>query len=297
MRRTLVTCLIAVFAGDYSVTGQVRTQSTTETVRTSSSSTTTKSIDVDLFWGHKSTEKKLAEHGPVFSSLFNMSEFDILAFAKGDWPAVLDYELTPGTVGFLMLFSEGVDPFYFRLSGPGRQIQKFVLPQRFGPKPRISRYSIRVWQDQPGATTPAPFSIYGVGAGPRAVGSVNIDQLRFAPAVVYAGQDKAQYSFRARKSFDRVAAEFVRVSLTRPGGPIYAQEVGAKEYKNVKQEVPFRDTWDAKPGKEFKPLNKQDKAEGQFKLHVRAWLKSEKEGDWLAAWSDDLVDIRRGPGK
>lgn len=111
--------------------------------------------------------------------------------------------------------------------------------------------------------------------------------------MVHAGQEKAEYGFRAKKPFDRVEAGFIRVGLAKAGGPIYAQSVGAKENRNVKQDVPFHDTWDGKPGKEFKPLNKQDKAEGQFKLHVRAWLKSEKEGDWLAAWSDDIVEIVR----
>jgi hypothetical protein len=277
------------------VDGQVgRTETVTQTIRTESWSTTT---SFGISWGEKSNEKKLAERGPTFAPLFSMSEFDIIAFAKGEWPAVLDYELSPGSVGFLMVFSDGIDPFYFRLGGLGRQLQTFALPQRFGAKPRISRYSIRVWQDQPGATAPAPFSVYGIGAGPRAVGSVNIDQLRFTPALVHAGQDKAEYSFRAKKPFDRVEADFVRVGLARLGGPIYAQSVGAKEHRNVKQEVPFRDTWDGRPGKEFKPLNKQDRAEGQFKLNVRAWLKSEKEGDWLAAWSDDIVEIRRTAGK
>jgi hypothetical protein len=196
---------------------QTQTTTVTRTVRTTTWSTTSTTIDIGVFW-QKSNEKKLAEKGPVFSTLFNMSEFDIVAFAKGAWPAVLDYELAPGSVGFLMLNSDGVNPFYYRLSGPGRRMETLVLPQQFGPNPRISRYSIRVWQDQPGVTTPALFAIYGIGAGPRAVGSVNIDQMRFAPAVVLAGQDKAEYTFRARKPFDRVAAEFVRVGWPAPEG-------------------------------------------------------------------------------
>jgi hypothetical protein len=294
MRQRLIAAALVV-AAQTGATAQLRqTGTVTQTVRTTTWTRTITTVDVGVSFGGKSSEKKLAEKGPIVAPLFSMSEFDIIAFAKGSWPAVLEYELAPGTVGFLMLSSDGVDSFYYRLAGPGRQLQTFTLPQRFGAKPHISRYSIRVWRDQPGIATAAPFSIYGIGAGPRAVGSVNIDQLRFSPAVVHAGQERAEYGFRARKPFDRVEAGFIRVGLANAGGPIYAQSIGARDHKNIRQDVPFHDTWDGKPGKEFKPLNKQDKAEGQYKLHVRAWLKSEKEGDWLAAWSDDIVEILRG---
>jgi hypothetical protein len=284
---------VAIAAQTGSFGEQRSVETVTQTVRTQTWSSSVTTVDVGVIFGSKSAEKKLAERGPTFTPLFSMSEFDIIAFARGSWPAVLDYELAPGTVGFLMLFSEGVNPFYYRLSGPGRQVQTFTLPQRFGARPRISRYSIRVWQDQPGPAAPASFAIYAIGAGPRAVGSVNIDQLTFSPAIVHAGQERAEYGFRARRPFDRVEAGFVRVGRAVAGGPIYAQSVNAKDHKNVKQDVPFHDSWDGKPGKEFRPLSKDDKADGQYKLHVRAWLKSEKEGDWLAAWSDDIVDIVR----
>src|ERR1700730_17625639 len=74
--------------------GQVRrTETVTQTIRTETWSTTS---SFGITWGEKSNEKKLAERGPTFPPLFSMSEFDIIAFAKGEWPAVLDYELSPG---------------------------------------------------------------------------------------------------------------------------------------------------------------------------------------------------------
>jgi hypothetical protein len=192
-------------------------------------STTTVDIDIfSTFRRNKSPEKILTEKGPQFPLVFNMSSFQVVGFAKGNWPMVLDYELLPGTLGLVTVTSEGIEPYYYRLDPqlPGRQLIRLQLPARFGNPPRIGTYSVGAFADAAGELQPAMFRVYGIGAGERAVGSIALEDLKFGPPEIFPQRkdrdNKASYSFHPKNPFDKFTAEFVRVGLS--GGRIFTAD-------------------------------------------------------------------------
>jgi hypothetical protein len=221
-----------------------------------------------------------------------MSAVQIVGFVKGDWPAVLDHELQPNALALLTVNSEGAESYYFRLdpSRAGRQLITLKLPARFGSPPRIGLYTISVFQDAPGELTPAGFHIYGIGAGPRAVGSVALEELHFTPQqVAPQRKEKALYSFRSKNHFNKVSAEFVKVEYH--GKIIIARMVNSEPLKGVEPRAePYTGQWDGKAGKEAAE-NKGKISQGTHLLQIRAWVGDPKVADWVAVWSSDIVRV------
>jgi hypothetical protein len=85
------------------------------------------------------------------------------------------------------------------------------------------------------------------------------------------------YSFHAHSSFNGVRAEFVLTEL-RNGHVVVEKDQEAK-LPPVPQDESPRQTWVAK-GKT-----------GEHMLEIRAWRGLENGGDWVVAWSPDIVDV------
>ncbi|MFN0121245.1 MAG: hypothetical protein ACKV2V_12165 [Blastocatellia bacterium] len=253
--------------------------------------------------------KELEKKGPHFPDRYLMNSFSVQGFVKGGWPLVIDYELqTPGIV-LLIVEADGADPFFYRLdSTPGRKLlggsrnnPTIRLPATFGDRPRVGRYSIRAFSDNTGPMQPIYLRFFGLGAGPRAIGSVAIDQLRFQPGTIVHGGSgqprEASYSFRARSDFDKARAEFYRVGKTCPPGgapgaanapcSIFSEKVrDGKEWGGINREETRGDKWDGKPD------GRINRVSMQHQFCVRAWMKSAKEGDWVISCSGELVEVR-----
>ncbi|HEY6291394.1 MAG TPA: hypothetical protein VI455_07525 [Terriglobia bacterium] len=229
----------------------------------------------------------LDEEGPQFASAFSMSRFDVAAFVKGNWPMVLYYELDrPGAVQ-VRVEAEGVQPLLLRLEAPdtSRHMEVMRIPARFGARTAAARYSVQV-ESAPYSTAPR-LRVYGFGAGPRAVGSIHIDRLRFDPGDIRPEQhEEASYSFHARADFEKAAAEFLRVGL------VNGEIMTVRANRDVIEDGIRRDA--SKSGN----WNGEDRAKrislGQHLLQVRAWESREPNGDggdWVAAWSDNAVRV------
>lgn len=228
--------------------------------------------------------KNLNERGPQFQPVYSMSAFAVQGFVRGNWPMLLDYELEPASFALLTVVAERVEPFYYRLDGTkiGRHLDIIRLPERFGGRVQVGLFFVRAMKDHLGEVEPAHLHVYGIGAGDRAVGSVAIDQLSFTPATIRSGQAKATYSFHARNDFPKTEAEFHRVGLYK--GQIVATRVGSHRIGAVRRGASKSSEWDGKNEK-GKP------SPGQHIFQVRAWWKADDGGDWVAAWSEDLVAV------
>jgi hypothetical protein len=154
----------------------------------------------------------------------------------------------------------------------------FRLPPNFGTQLQTAVYQIRAIPAA-GASTPAPrLRTYGLGAGDKAVGSVAIDQLTFQPPTIHPqAREVANYSFHAHSAFDGVRAEFIFTTLYN--GSLLVQKDQEEKLSPVPEGMRAGGTWEGK-GKG-----------GEHMLQIRAWRGLENGGDWVVAWSPDIVDV------
>jgi hypothetical protein len=96
--------------------------------------------------------------------------------------------------------------------GSDHNLLKLQLPAKLGDTLSPALFLVRGVKDQPGAPELGRINVFGLGAGPRAVGSVAIDQVDFTPGTVSLGKKQsARFSFYSRSDFNRVSAEVLRV--------------------------------------------------------------------------------------
>lgn len=233
---------------------------------------------------------QLAQSGPQFPAQFSMSCAPVQGFVRGGWPVVIDYQ--PSGVGEVVLeiHTVGSDqPHVVPLdSGARRQIVTLDLPQSLGATPQLGLFLVRsVKKDGKNA---GGLQLFGLGAGPRAVGSVAIDQVDFQPGTMRVSQkQKASYSFYSRSDFNRGVVEILRVqrgvdeikvtlarSTPLPVGINRGTWVGKKEQL----------TWDGLDGNNHI-------SSGPHLLQVRAWLNAQDDRDWVAAWSLSTVVVSK----
>ena len=248
------------------------------------------SVDLSrLFGGQKKAPdlpKMLDKEGPQFPDVYNMSDFSIEAYAKGNWPMVIDFELEQQSVVLLTIMMEGVEPFYYHLNGNtlARHQEKLTIPTRFGDAAKPATYSIRGLSAVVGEAKPVFLRLFGIGAGPKAVGSLKIDELRFQPGKIRPQQkEKASFSFHSHEDFTKAEAEFWQVGRIA-NGPIIPRRVDVEKIKNiVRRDERVSSSWQGKGN--GKPVT------GQFQLQVCAWVEGRDGGDWATALSPELVIV------
>jgi hypothetical protein len=223
---------------------------------------------------------KLSANGPQFPDIVHMSTFQVTGFVEGGWPLVIDYEAQPGTYAVLTIVTQGAQPYSVQLPvsvDGGRRIEIMELPVAvLGRERKIGEFTVRA--------TGGPYDdrlrylrIYGFGCGKKAVGSVAIDQLHFSPQAISASQSKAQISFHVHTDFNKSNAEFMQVALVDDclEGKIF-DDMSIK--KHLFEGDHFGDTWNGKKAHQ-----------GQIQFRVRGWMTGENGGDWVSAFSPDLV--------
>jgi hypothetical protein len=224
-----------------------------------------------------------------------MSAMPIQAVVKGGWPLVIDFEQrSPGRVN-LQVSAEGADIITYRLDsyGLGRHLVQFQLPQEvLGNELRPALIGITAATDAQSRDTLRDFRLYGLGAGPRAVGSVAIEKVGFEPPRVNpASGQTAKYRFFSKSDFKRVSAEFMRVFDRADGSQlIYVTEQPITQGVRSEQWVgmPQPLAWNGR--------DQQNQLSGGFHLlQVRVW--DDQRGDWVAAWSETKVLILEQPDK
>jgi len=228
-----------------------------------------------------SVREQLNRDGPQFPESLRMSDFHATGFARGGWPVVVDYDAEPGAYVLLTIVTQNAPPAEAVLAAPqtGRRLQLLRLPTEFGTSLKSASFSLTATASR---TDPAPryLRIYGFGCGPKAVGSVAIDQLQFGPQAVTSSQPDAHFGFHTHTAFDKMKAEFMQVALVDNSieGQLFDER---KINRRVAEGESVNDQWSAKKAKP-----------GQIQFRVRGWMTVHTDsdgGDWVSAFSPDLI--------
>jgi hypothetical protein len=150
-----------------------------------------------------------------------MNNLHVTGFVQDGWPIAIEYAL-PGMIEARCSITTNRKKGEFALppTDGARRIVLARIPSGYSEKPGVAGYWIRL------DASPLPVNssgwpglrIYGVAAGPHAVGSVGIDQVSFAPtdkAIRVSAGDIALYGFHSHSDFDSVIAEFCLSLPTR----------------------------------------------------------------------------------
>jgi hypothetical protein len=233
----------------------------------------------ELIHHHNAAPEHFGKEGPKLAREFDMTNFTVEGLVGPNWPVVLDFMLdAPGAVQVDITAADGRTFRQILPAQPNRRgYQIFRTPANFG-----STVQRAVFQVQsislPVSSTPSPLRTYGMGAGERAVGSVAIDQLTFQPSTIHPKSNEvATFGFHAHSAFNAVRAEFIMTSLYN--GHILVQQDQEEKLSPIPEGERARGTWAGK-GKA-----------GEHMLQVRAWRGLENGGDWVVAWSPDIVEV------
>jgi hypothetical protein len=236
-------------------------------------------VIAEIFAHRPPSPEKLGREGPKLANSLDMSAFTVTGLARGNWPVAVDFLLSePGTVEVDVVIPHQPS-FHASLTNTvnTRGIAIFRLPQNFTDGPKTA-----VWQfhfASARGVNPAPgLRVYGIAVGDHAVGSVAIDQLTFLPAEVHPKvKEVATYGFHAHSAFDGADADFVFTAMQN--GHVLAQKDKEQTLNSISAGAQDSRTWSANG----KP--------GQHMLEVRAWRGLPNGGDWVVAWSPDIVDV------
>jgi hypothetical protein len=241
----------------------------------------------------------LDKQGPQLTPLFSMSSLAVMGFSRGNWPVAIDYVLEQDSLLLVVISPEGEKPLIYRLEGKkGHWVTKIQIPPVVGDQLRVSQYLVQTLDDSVGQVSPSHVHIHGIAAGPKAVGSIGIDQVNFAPGSIRLAQhQKAQFSYHSISDFDDTEVSFVRVAKSNTG-EIVAAGVGSKSMGSIAQNHVKNGDWDGsiKTGdfvKDFSPELQQWllAPHGQHVLEVRAWLRKNHGGDFVTALSETIVAV------
>lgn len=230
--------------------------------------------------------QSLLENGPELPVSYPDGSFSVRGFTRDDWPIVVDFEPQPGTVTQLeVTVGNGRDAARRTMildpdGSRGRQVVRVEMPASGAPVPTPATYFISsvpiaaLDTDRPASAQAAPLQIYGVGGGPRAVGSVAIEQVAFARADV-----GARFSFFAKSEFSQVRAQVQQ--LRRSGDKTEIVPVFDARGSNLsvgRQTGTWPGTASGSPAP----------SRGAHRLQVTGWFTTD-DRSWVAALAPDLV--------
>lgn len=244
----------------------------------------------------------LDKKGPQLPMLYSMSSFTFTGFTKGGWPIAVDYVVPQDSLVLFVVTPEGQPSITYRLAGKaGHWIVKLAIPNSVGSELLVAHYSLQTLdgKDVPGPVAPASIYVHGVAAGPKAVGSIGIDHVVFQPGnIVKAQSQKAQYSYHSISDFDDTEVSFVRLGKSG-GGEVRAAAVASKSMGNIAQDHVKNGDWDGSVDKKLVKTYKNPELQqwlqspnGHHALQIRAWLRKNHGGDFVAAISDTLVTVQ-----
>jgi hypothetical protein len=228
------------------------------------------------------TPQELDANGPRFPELQKIGHYQVQGYAAAGWPFAVDIDTEPGTRTWLEVRYQGSkQKEIVDLTRPhgGRRMEVIHLPGTPGAV-GIARYSIRSGLPR-GRRKPLyrEFKIYGIGAGPNAVGSLYVSVTNFGPAQA-ANPVNVSWAVSAERKFQKSLIEVLRVPDRKKGkytlvaqGPI---ELGLRRRANG--------SWGALP-------MKAAVGPGTYELQVRAWLTGAGGGDWTGAYAPGQVRI------
>lgn len=241
----------------------------------------------------------LDKKGPQLGLLYSLSSLSVMGFSRGGWPVAIEYELEQDSLLLVIISPEGQRPLIYRLEGKkGHWLTKLQIPPAIGNEPHVSQYLVQTLNDGVGQLSPSHVHIYGIAAGPKAVGSIGIDHVNFAPGNIRLLQhERAQFSYHSISDFDDTQVSFVRVAKTS-SGEIVAGVVADKDMGSILQDHVKNGNWDGAVKtedirKNFPPQFQSWVLDphGQHLLLVRAWLRRDHGGDFVFAHSQTMVTV------
>ena len=234
----------------------------------------------------RSDAGKLKKEGPRFVDTYPVGSFAIHGFARDGWPVVLDYRPQPNTVTTLaVVFGEDkvasvvVDPDGLG----GRSLIKIQTPALgWAKKEKPADYVVSSVY-RPGtsmAGQAAPLDVYGIGGGPRAVGSVAVEKLLFRPV---PGDPAAPVAFQynAKSPFNKVRSEVVR--FDNDGSQIRLTRVMQADARDTAVGL-HSGTWSGLAEKSH------ERSVGAHRFQVRAWFTSDDKS-WVGAVAPTLLTV------
>lgn len=240
----------------------------------------------------------LDKKGPQLPGVFNMSNFSIMGFVKGNWPVVLDYYLEQDALLIVVIAPEGMEPVIYHLNGKkGHWQSRINIPVEIGERPVVAHYAVRALDENVGQVSTTHLHIHGIAAGEKAVGSIGIDKVTVSPAAIRTSMgEKAHYMFHSKMDFKNVDVDFVRLAVSK--GQIIAARVGGKSMGSISKNDQRTGEWDGKSDGGGKNADKYPDSlkqwlrapQGQHLVQVRAWWGA-KDGDWATALSEDYVTV------
>jgi hypothetical protein len=166
---------------------------------------------------HLPKPEELDADGPRFPSRPIIGTFQVKGYAAAGWPFAVDIYTQPGTWTWLEVQYENQrQPMRVNLSRPegGRHVEVIRLPGD-NSAIQVARYSLHSALLPPGGkATDMPMTVYGIGAGPNAVGSVE-------PSAAALSRPFGLRAERGRLSANRSDALFWPAALPREGRGLF----------------------------------------------------------------------------
>ena len=221
--------------------------------------------------------EQLGSQGPNVPKSFDMNHFVVQGYIGPNWPVGLDFTLSgPGAVKLDITTADGsVYPEVLTNDLHGRGIA-IVNPPGLPDKVQVASFDVEAIPP-PGSTGPAPnLRVYGLAAGPNAVGSIAIDEVGFGPSNIRI-KESAAYDYHAHSSFSSVRADVIYTFAKDTH--IFMKQESEDDAGPVAQGARSQGTWVSKGNA------------GQHMLQLRAWRGY--QGDWVVAWSPDIVYVTK----
>lgn len=229
------------------------------------------------------TPQELDANGPRFPSQQKIGRFQVQGYAAPGWPFAVDIDTEPGTATWLEVRYEGSnEPQYLDLTLPdgGRRVAVVHLPAGPGSL-GIARYTLHSALLRQGhEPLYRPFRIYGLGAGPNAVGSLYLFVTAFGPTPA-ADSANVSWAVSAHRPFP-----LSRIEVLRVPGP------GDDRFTRVTQsDINLLASSEAAGSLAALPVHTKVGA-GTYELQARAWRTANGGGDWTGAYSPNYVLIQ-----
>jgi hypothetical protein len=230
----------------------------------------------------------LLANGPRFPDTYTPGTFAVQGYVGSQWPVVVDFLPQPGTcttidvsVDKKLEWGAILDPN----GRSGRQLVRLAVPPRKGSVAAIYVIHSRTPAcGLAGEEKLAPVQIYGIGAGPRAVGSVAIENLQFGPPKPQFPKERALIEYDAKSAFNHTSVEILRFDETTPG-VINVERIRSSRTDAVNLGPNSADPWDG-------TAQNGVRSSGVHRLQVRGWF-TENDKSWVGAISPTSVDVAR----
>ncbi|WP_168790592.1 hypothetical protein [Paraburkholderia aromaticivorans] len=246
--------------------------------------------------GPDATElKTLLADGPQFAQSRPADQFEVKALLKGGWPLVVDFLPAPGSCTYVVISigERAAPPVVIDPDGSqGRRLVRLDFPPGPPESPWPARY--RVQSETPAcpsrnptaySSRPSPLQVFGIGAGPRAVGSISVTDLHVGPPRPDVRTVPITYAFTTKSLFNHAAVTFIRFDRSPGNGRIVATAVRSLPVPSLTEGV-HSGQWDGLDDTRQLSL-------GVNRLQVRAWDNQEDDTSWAGGISSEFVTITR----